>query len=466
MHITPYGAAGEVTGSSYLVTTNQAKVLVDFGMFQGDAEDDAKNIVPMSLHAPDIDAIVLTHGHLDHCGRLPMLVRRGYKGHIHCTPATRDMATLILLDAAHIMESDFERKQRKARKRGIKVNRQDGPLYDHEDVLSTISKMREATYDTFIEIATGISIRLYEAGHMLGSTSVEMVVTEADRTVSIIFSGDIGPRGLPYLKDPNPPRRADVVVMESTYGDRDHRSLDETVAQFAEIVQTAISKKGKIFIPSFAIGRAQQIIYHLAELIRDKVIPAVPVYLDSPMAIEASRIYSSHPELFDSESKVLSLSGQLQKDLRTFYPLATAQESKAINEVKGPFILIAGSGMCTAGRILHHLRQNLADSAAHIVIVGYQAHGTLGRRLVEGHPEVFVLGDRIRVRATIHTLGGFSAHAGQTELLEWLEPMAGTKPQIFLTHGEDDARTVLAARVQDRFGLSPYLPTYREHLSI
>lgn len=466
MHITPYGAAGEVTGSAYLVTTEHAKVLVDFGMFQGDAEDDARNIVPIGLHAPDLSAIVLTHGHLDHCGRLPLLMRRGYKGVIHCTSATRDMAELILLDAAHIMESDFERKKRKATKKGIKVNRQDEPLYDTGDVHATIERMREAPYEEYFEIAPGISIRLHEAGHMLGSTSVEMLATEGDRTVALVFSGDLGPQQLPFLKDPVSPPRADVVVMESTYGDRDHRPLRETVQEFADIIKQAIAEKGKIFIPSFAIGRAQQVLYHLAELIREGVIPAIPIFLDSPMAIEASRIYAAHPELFDEESTALASNGQLLHDLRTVRPLATADESKGINDAKGPFIVIAGSGMCTAGRILHHLRQNLADPSAHVIIVGYQAHGTLGRRLVDGQPEVYVLGDRIPVRARIHTLGGFSAHAGQTELLDWLAPMAAGRPHVFLTHGEDDARTVMASVMEERFGLTPYLPTYREHLTI
>lgn len=466
MHITPYGAAGEVTGSSYLVTTEHAKVLVDFGMFQGDAEDDAKNIVPIGLHAPDISAIVLTHGHLDHCGRLPMLVRRGFRGAIHCTAATRDMAELILLDAAHIMESDYERKKRKAQKKGIKLNRQDEPLYTTEDVHATVTAMREAPFEEFIEVAPGVSIRLHEAGHMLGSTSVEMLATEGERTMSIVFSGDLGPQHLPFLKDPVTPPKADVVIMESTYGDRDHKPLRETVDEFAEIIRNAIADRGKIFVPSFAIGRAQQVLYHLAELIRNSTIPAIPIFLDSPMAIEASHIYAKHPELFDEESAALASSGQLLQDLRTVRPLATADESKGVNEAHGPFIVIAGSGMCTAGRILHHLRQNLADPKAHVVIVGFQAHGTLGRRLVNGDREVYVLGDMIPVRARIHTLGGFSAHAGQTELLDWFAPLAGPKPQVFLTHGEDDARMVLASKMDERFGITPYLPTYREHLTI
>lgn len=466
MHITPFGAAGEVTGSAYLVTTEHAKVLIDFGMFQGDAEDDARNIVPHTLHAPDLSAVILTHGHLDHCGRLPLLTRRGYRGAIYATAATIEMAKLILMDAAHIMEADVARKQRKALKKGISLNRQDLPLYDSNDVASTLDRFSETPYETYVEVATGVSMRMFEAGHMLGSASIELVVTEGDRTVVVVFSGDVGPKGLPFLKDPVTPPRADVVVLESTYGDRDHRPLDETVREFAEIISAAVADRGKIFIPSFAIGRSQQVLYHLAELMRDHAIPKVPVFLDSPMAIEASAIYARHPELFDEQATALALGGQRMLDLAGVRLLATADESKAMNDVSGPFILIAGSGMCTAGRILHHLRQNLSDPAAHVIIVGYQAHGTLGRRLVDGQPEVYVLGDHLPVRARIHTLGGFSAHAGQADLLDWFAPLAGSRPQVFLTHGEDDARTVLAERLQQRFGLTPYLPTYREHLTI
>lgn len=441
-------------------------MLVDFGMFQGDAEDDARNIVPHTIHAPDLHAVVLTHGHLDHCGRLPLLARRGYRGRIYATAATRDMAELVLMDAAHIMESDFARKQRKAVKKGIQVNRQDLPLYDSNDVATTLERFHETPYQTSIEIAPGMVLRLFEAGHMLGSTSVELTVTEQERTVTIVFSGDVGPMGLPFLNDPVTPPKADVVVLESTYGDRDHRPLQETVDEFAQIIKTAIAQRGKIFIPSFAIGRSQQVLYHLAQLIREDRIPKVPIYLDSPMAIEASEIYSRHPELFDAEASALASTGQLLHDLANVRALATADESKAMNDVAGPFILIAGSGMCTAGRILHHLRQNLADPTAHVVIVGYQAHGTLGRRLVDGNPEVSVLGDRLPVRATIHTLGGFSAHAGQTELVDWLMPLVSASPLILLTHGEDEARGVLASKIEERCGLTPYLPTYREHITI
>lgn len=464
MVITPYGAAGEVTGSAYCVETSTATVLVDFGMFQGNAELEAMNIVPRDLQPRHIDAIVLTHGHLDHCGRLPMLIRRGFANPIYTTDATIELAALILHDAAHIMESDYERKVRKAQKKGLKVNRDDAPLFTADDVDRTIQLMKPTPYDAFVDIAPGISIRLHEAGHMLGSTTVEMQVTDDRGTRTVVFSGDIGPNGLPFLRDPEPPAKADIVIMESTYGDRNHPPLGETVEQFKQILQQVIRQKGKIFIPSFAIGRTQQILFHMAELFRNGDIPHIPIYLDSPMAIEASRIYARHTDLFDEESTALSQSGQMQHDLASLKLTATADESKAINDAKGPFVVIAGSGMCTAGRILHHLRTNLHDPNSHVVIVGFQSRGSLGRRLVDGQEVVSVLGDRIRVQAQIHTLGGFSAHAGQGELLDWFGHLAGSAPRLILTHGEDEPRSVLAARIKERYGIGAILPRYANTL--
>lgn len=467
MTITPYGAAGQVTGSAYLVETAYARVLVDFGMFQGGRELEAMNILPEELQPGDIDAVVLTHGHLDHCGRLPMLLRCGYHGAIHATPATIEMAELILLDSARIQTADYERKQRKAKAKHRGLSRDDEPLYDEKDVHRAIEAMKPASYETWFEIATGVTVRFHDSGHMLGSASISMIVTGDSDTKHIVFSGDIGPRGAAYLQDPTIPPPADVVVMESTYGDRDHRPLRETVEQFSAIIDQAVDTGGKILIPSFAVGRTQQILYHIAELIRDGRIPHIPIYIDSPMAIEATRIYEHHPELFDNESTSLIRSGELRRNLSSVRTAASREESQAINDVKGACIVIAGSGMCTAGRILHHLRQNLDDPTAHVVIVGYQSYGSLGRRLVDGQDIVSVLGDKIRVRAAVHTLSGFSAHAGQQELLDWvagLQPTAQTR--IMLTHGEDDARHTLAGLIKERHGIAPTLPSYGEHLEL
>jgi metallo-beta-lactamase family protein len=468
LSITPYGAAGEVTGSAYLIETESSTILVDFGMFQGDKDDDARNVVPGRVHRMDIDAIVLTHAHLDHCGRLPLLVREGYRGPIYCTPAARDLAEIILLDAAHIMESDFERRRRRSEQRGRKLNRYDQPLYDTEDVTQTLELVEETDYGILTRISKDCQIVLHDAGHMLGSASVELRIEQPDGTDRIVvFSGDVGPPNFPYLRDPQPPSKADVLIMESTYGDRDHKSLDETLDEFERILIDAVEGQGKVFIPAFAIGRAQQMMFHLAELIRKKRIPALPIFLDSPMAIKAVNVYRMHRDLFDAESASLNEHGQMEHDLRSLVLCTSAQDSKQINAAEGPFIVIAGSGMCTAGRIMHHLRNNIDDHRSHFIIAGYQARGSLGRRLVDGATEVMIHGERKLVKARIHTLGGFSAHAGQTDLINWYAHVAsqGT-PLTFLTHGEQEARTALKDKLSELYNVNAYLPAYSEHLVI
>ena len=466
--ITPYGAAGEVTGSAYLIETEASTVLIDFGMFQGDKDDDARNVVPGRIHRMDIDAIVLTHAHLDHCGRLPLLVREGYRGPIYCTPAARDLAEIILLDAAHIMESDFERRRRRSEQRGRKLNRYDQPLYDTEDVTQTLELVEETDYGMLTRISKDCQILLRDAGHMLGSATVELRIEQPDGTERIVvFSGDVGPPNFPYLRDPEPPSKADVLFLESTYGDRDHKSLNETIDEFESILTEAVNSNGKVFIPAFAIGRAQQMLFHIAELIREQRLPALPIFLDSPMAIKAVNVYRMHRDLFDAESTKLNEHGQMDHDLRSLVLCTSAQDSKQINQAQGPFIVIAGSGMCTAGRIMHHLRNNLEDQRSHFIIAGYQARGSLGRRLVDGAAEVMIHGERRSVKAKIHTLGGFSAHAGQTDLISWFASVAknGT-PLTFLTHGEQDARTALKDKLSELYNVNAYLPAYSERLVI
>lgn len=465
--ITPFGAAGEVTGSAYLVETDESTILVDFGMFQGDKDDDARNIVPGRVHRANIDAVILTHGHLDHCGRLPVLVREGYRGPIYATAATRDLASIILYDSAHIQEADYERRIKRAKAKNHKVNRVDQPLYDSQDVDDTMKLFVDVTYHTEFSAALGIAAYYYDAGHMLGSASVELRIKDGDAVRTVLFSGDLGPPDLPFLKDPEPPGHAEVVVLESTYGDRDHRSMDATLEEFEAILQEAISAKGKIFIPAFAIGRAQNMMFHIAELIRTGKIPPIHVYLDSPMAIEATAAYSKHRALFDAEATQLVESGQMRHEMNEYLHLSqTSEDSKALNELHGPFIVIAGAGMCNAGRIVHHLRNNVSDPNAHVIIVGYQAHGSLGRRLVDGVKYVTIMGESKYVAAQIHTLGGFSAHAGQTDLVNWFRMVGMHRPKVFLTHGEDSARTVLKSVLDEQYETDAYLPVHGETLTI
>ena len=463
MKITLYGAAGDVTGSAYHVQTDQANILVDCGLYQGEKMADEKNRLPRSLSAGRLDAVVLTHGHLDHVGRLPILAKQGFRGPVVTTQATVEMAGLVLHDSAKVQAHDLVRENRKRERAGKDPL---DPLYSPADVDAILERFRPVAYDRPTEIAAGIQARFVEAGHMLGSASIALSVEEGGRRRLVVFSGDIGPWGAPLLRDPAPPTEADFVLMESTYGDRNHRSLDETVREFEDIIRQALPRKGKILVPTFAIGRTQQILYHLALAFRRRTLPKFPVYLDSPMAVEASKIYLNHQELMDDETKALQRVSSLREDLDSLKATATPEDSQALNSVPGPCLIMAGSGMCNGGRILHHLKYNLWRPETSVMIVGFQAAGTLGRLLVDRAEPVRIFGETIAVRAGVHTLGGFSAHAGQSDLLRWFGAMAGSKPRVAVCHGEDKARTTLAGLLRQQFGVTTMLPALGEPLSL
>ena len=464
MKITPLGAAGgEVTGSCYHVETDQSRILVDCGLFQGGRKTEALNRSPLGDEARHLDAVLLTHAHLDHVGRLPLLIRSGYRGPILATQATIELAGLVLHDAAKIQAQDAERRNRHLQRAGDPPQ---APLYTQEDVEAALRLFQPIPYGKRFPVADGIEAIYLEAGHMLGSASIQLWVTENGKTKVVVFSGDLGPRGVPILKDSESFSEADLVFLESTYGDRDHRSRESTVAEFTGIVQAAVREKGKILVPTFAIGRAQGLIHMLACLMEEKSIPSFPVYLDSPMAIEASRIYIQHPELYDDDLLEYLRGRPFSTDFTNVIMTASAEESKRINEQPGPLLVLAGSGMCNAGRILHHLRNNLWQPGSHVLIVGYQGHGTLGRQLVDGEKVVSIFGEKIAVRAQIHTLGGFSAHAGQSDLLKWFEPMAAKRPRVALVHGEDPQRRALAQRLSERHEIHAHLPLMGEPLAI
>ena len=416
MKITLHGAAGEVTGSAYLIETARTRVLLDFGMFQGGARAEEENSMPADLDPKRLDAVLLTHAHLDHVGRLPLLLKGGYQGPIYATDATRDLAGLILRDSAKVQAQDNERINRKRERAGEPPIE---PMYSVAHVEQLMALFEPVPYDQPIPVAPGVRACFAEAGHMLGSSSILLVVEEGGRKKSIAFSGDLGPRGAPILRDFDPFQKAEAVFLESTYGDHDHKPFRTTVDEFFALVNEAVTHGGKILVPTFAVGRAQVLLLLLAWAFRNKKIPLFPVFLDSPMAIEASNIYQHHPELFDDELRAFMNERPLSLDLATLKATATADESKAINDVKGACMVLAGAGMCSAGRILHHLKQNLWKPSTSVIIVGYQGRGTLGRLLVEGAEEVSIFGEKIVVKAGVHTLGGFSAHAGQTDLLTW-----------------------------------------------
>lgn len=463
MKITLYGAANEVTGSCYLVETASNRFLVDCGMFQGSEKAERRNKIPQRIDPRNLEAVLLTHGHLDHCGRLPLLFKAGFKGPIYATAGTIEIAKLILLDAAGIQEGDTKRDNRKRARAGLKPLQ---PLFKTKDVERVIEHFRIVGYNEPFKLRSDLAVNYVDAGHILGSACIEVVTLEDGEPFKTVFSGDLGQFGVPLMRDPDVIQHANAVIMEGTYGDRDHRSLEDTVKEFQDIVINAVKTRSKILIPSFAVGRTQTILYHLAEMFRKGLVKPIPVYLDSPMAISASRTYLQFANIMDSEITDLISSGQLRHDLATLITCETAEQSQALNTVNGPCIIIAGAGMCNAGRIMHHLRHNLWHDNCNVIIVGYQAHGSLGRSLVEGAKKVKVMGETVSVRAKISALGGFSAHGGQSDLLRWLEPMTNDRPKIVLTHGESHQLQELASMIHRKFGLESTVPALTETLDL
>lgn len=463
MKIKLVGASGgEVTGSAYVIRANESTILVDAGMFQGGRRSEAKNRLPPGVRPEEIDAILLTHGHLDHTGRVPLLIRHGFRGKVFATNATIDLSEIILKDSARIQQQDAERKTRYGQKGASAVE----PLYAPEDVEPFRGLTRPVTLNKPVKVAAGITARWIEAGHMLGSGSIELCVEEDGRKKSVIFSGDLGPMKLPLIKPFDTFERADAVFMESTYGDRDHRPYAETLAAFEDVVRDVSQSKGKILIPTIAIGRSQQMLYHMAVMFLRKDVPGFPVFLDSPMAIEASKVYVKYPDLHDEELIAWKKRGLLPLNPTYFQPSTSAADSKRLNDIQGPCAILAGAGMCTAGRILNHLKFNLPNPKTHVLIVGYQGYGSLGRKLVEGQKTVSIFKEPVKVNAKIHTLSGFSGHAGQSDLLKWFSALAPSKPRVFLVHGEDNAREALARTIKQRFQLTPTLPNQGDVIEI
>ena len=450
------GAAGEVTGSGYLVETPASRVLVDFGIFQGgpDSRERSRSLGPVDPKR--LDAVVLTHAHIDHSGRLPLLVAAGYTGPLYASHATLDLTEILLADMARLEKEDLKRVNRRRRRAGEPELE---PLYTPEDVDRLHARARPLRLGLSREVARGVRARLFEAGHILGSTSLELTIDDAGRARTLVFSGDIGPCGAPILRDPERPQRADLVVMESTYGGRDRAPPQETVERFKAIVEQAVRERERVIIPAFAVGRTQVILYYLAEAVREGRLPRdFPIYLDSPMADKATQALIDHPELYDEEATELRKRRQVRSDLRGLRITESATDSMALNESDHACIIISASGMCEGGRIVHHLKHNLWRPNANVLLVGYMAEGTLGRRLAEAAPKVEIFGEEIAVRAQVHRLDGFSAHAGHSELLDWLSDVAPARPRVVLTHGEDEARSALAAAIAQRYGIQAERP--------
>jgi metallo-beta-lactamase family protein len=463
MKVTLFGAAGNVTGSAYYIETGRANLLVDFGMFQGENEDDAfKQLFP-PINCSKLNAVLLTHAHLDHCGRLPLLVRNNYSNPIYATQSTIELAELVLRDSVKVQTNEINRANKKRLQKGLP---QIQMPYSEDDVDEVMKLFCQVPYNKSFEIAEGSVLIAHDSGHILGSVSYELNLKENGKTKKIIFSGDVGPYDMAIIQDPETFAKADLVIMESTYGNRDHKSQEETIAEGLKIINKAIRNGGKILVPAFAIGRTQQLLYYMARAEYEGQIPDIPIYLDSPMGIDASRIYGKHIELYDEEARHLISLGALKTDMSDIFVCKTPEQSKGLNLIEGPCMIIAGSGMCNAGRILHHLRHNLSKPETSVIIPGYQGKGTLGRRLVEGAETVRIFGDEVEVKASIHTMNGLSAHAGQSDLLRWFHPMAASKPRLVLSHGEDRAREPLAQIIREKYGIDAILPEYGEEITL
>ena len=449
MQIEFYGAASGVTGSCHIIRANDQTLLLDCGLIQGRREEMARNHRPFPFGPQQIDAVVLSHGHIDHSGRIPLLVKQGYTGPIYAQNATVDLCDILLQDSASLQERDarYENKWR-ARKKKPPVS----PLYTIDDARDALQNMVGLRYQERREILPGIEIRFRDAGHILGSSSVELWLSENGRSCKLVFSGDLGQYDTPILNDPAVIEKADHVIIESTYGDRLHRDRQATIDEIGDIIQDAAHKKGNLLIPAFAIGRSQEILYYLGKYYEQWELDRWRVFLDSPMAIRASKVYWEYPHLYDEEATRLRRKINEMPQVRNLHLTPSPEESMAINQIKSGAIIISASGMMTGGRILHHLKHNVSRNGAHIMIVGYQAHGTLGRKLVDGHATVRIHGDTYPVRASIHTVGGLSAHADSDDLVRWISAFK-THPRVHVVHGEDDAKLSFAARLKSELGL-------------
>lgn len=463
--LTFLGATGQVTGSCYLLEIGAKRILLDCGLFQGSKETEKQNEADFPFDPAAIDAVVLSHAHLDHCGRLPKLVKEGFKGPVFLTEASFPLLELMLMDAAHLQLRDTEWENKRRERAGKPLLE---PLYTEEDVKTLLSLRRPIAYGVETEILPGLSISFHEAGHILGSSIVRLRINDEDKTKTLVFSGDLGNMNSPLMRDPAVLTEADVLLLESTYGDRDHKPLENTLEELSQTLAQAAKSGGNVIIPSFAVGRTQDLIYWLGKIQRQGGLPQREIYLDSPMAISASNIYADNTHLFnidDPEFTEIAPDGW-QAWLRGLIYSQTAEESMAVNQIAGGAIIIAGSGMCNGGRIRHHLKYNLWRSNAHIVIAGFQAEGTLGRAIVDGKKShLKILGDEINVAATVHTLGALSAHADQSQLLKWAGHFSNPKPRLYLIHGEKSAALSLQTCFK-RSGWTANIPGVGERIII
>jgi metallo-beta-lactamase family protein len=459
MRVEFLGGVRTVTGSATLLEKGSFKWLVDCGMFQGSEEHEGRNWNLQPYQPKALSLVLLTHAHIDHSGLIPKLAKEGFRGKVICTKATLDLCEVMLRDSGHIQEAEAEWQNRKGKRagRGEAI-----PLYTMKDAEKCLQHFQTVNYDEVLELANGLKVRFRDAGHILGSAMIEIWIEEGGEEKKIIFSGDLGNSDQPIIRDPSIVEEGDVLWLESTYGNRLHKAREETIQELLKVVQEAIAHQAKVVIPAFAVERTQDIIYTLGQFIRKGFIPSIPIYIDSPLAISATEIFKKNADCFDQETKVLLAGGENPLEIPGIIYTRTTEESIAINEDSRAGVIISASGMCDSGRIKHHLKHHLWRNESHIVFIGYQAEGTIGRRIVDGAKTIKLFGEEIAVKAHIHTLGGFSAHADQKGLLEWVSHIHNPQFEVFVNHGEEKISTELGQLISEQFHFKTAVPQWRE----
>ena len=464
MKLTFWGAAKVVTGSMHQLTLEGQDYLLDCGLYQGRRKEAEERNRTFPFNCREISAVLLSHAHIDHSGNLPGLVRCGFRGPIYASPGTADLCQPMLEDSASLQEKDAAfLNKRYLRRKSLNVQRPDGdrmvePLYTVEDAEATFPLFRPVPMHTPTDIGPGLRYQSFEAGHMLGSTSMLLELESAGRKVRLGFTGDLGRRGLPIIRDPEPLPPADYLIIESTYGDRIHEPIQAVADRLADIVNRTYQRGGKMIVPAFAVGRTQQLVLLLHQLINANKIPAFPIFVDSPLAVNVTEVFRRHPELFDQEARAFLDNNQDPFGFKRLTYVRDVNQSKALNDLHGPFMIISASGMCEGGRILHHLKNNISDHRNTILITGYQAENTLGRKIEQHWKEVPIFGEPMPLRAEVAEIDALSGHADREEMLAWMKPIAGGLKKVFLVHGEPDQQTAFVAAIQQRYGLDVVAP--------